>query len=178
VLNALRELLTSLSSGNNALKPVLAMFARGIARWLRGFERLDVFVNELTDAGLTTDELDQLFPTLRVHVYHDTGERVTGADSQRHPVLRAQSSFGLYSYHEGNLEGWQTSIQGAQRIADNLYLLAVPNNGTSKVTVRVQSVEPGEERIPEDPINPNPIPQPGGCLMQLLKLLAGLFGRR
>lgn len=176
VLNALRELLSSLSGSNSELKPVLAAFCRGVAGWLRGAERLQSFVDVLADAGLTTDELDQLFPTLRIHVYHDTGERVKGADGLQHPVLRAQSSFGLYTYHEGSLEGWQTSIAGAQRIAENLYLLAVPNDGKTKITTRVQAVEPGDTRIPEDPIKPEPPEEPCGCLCQILRLFG--IGRK
>jgi hypothetical protein len=136
--------------------------------------RLGILIRVLSDVGLTDEESDQLFPTFRVHVYHDTGERITRNGIQR-PVLREQSAFGTYVYHEGTLEGWQTSIQGAQRIADNLYLLAVPNNGTAKITTIVQAVEDEKDRIPEDPIKPLPPPQPSGngcgCLGQLFKLL-------
>ena len=114
-------------------------------------QRLEILVNVLTEAGLTDDELDQVFPTFRVHVYHDTGERIE-EDGEKKPVLRAQSSFGLYMYHEGGLEGWQTSIQGAQRVSDNVYQMPVPKDGTAKIKVRVQAVEKGQDRIPEDPI--------------------------
>ena len=126
----------------------------------------------LADVGLTEEESDRLFPTFRLHVYHDTGERVTQNGTER-SVLREQSSFGTYVYHEGAIEGWQTSIQGAQRIADNLYLMAVPNNGTAKITTIVQAVEPGQDRIPEDPIKPLPPPsrEGCGCLGQLFKFL-------
>ena len=171
VLNALRELLSGLLGNSSALKPRLAAFGRGVAAWLRGAERLQSFVALLNDAGLTTEEYDQLFPTVRIHAYHDTGERVRGSDGVERPVLRAQTSFGHYLYHEGALDGWQTAIEGAQRIAENLYLLAVPNNGSAKVTVRVQGVEPGEERIPEDPIRPPGTGEPGGCLEMIFKLL-------
>jgi len=132
--------------------------------------RLQTLVSVLSDVGLMEEELDELFPTFRVHVYHDTGERVIRNGTQR-PVLRAQSSFGLYMYHEGTLEGWQTSIQGAQRIADNLYLLAVPNNGTAKIKTRIQAVQPGEQRIPEDPIKQTP----RGCLGILIAFFKKLF---
>jgi hypothetical protein len=74
-------------------------------------------------------------------------------------------------YHEGSLEGWQTSIQGAQRIADNLYLLPVPNNGSAKITTRVQAVEPGEQRLPEDPVVPPKDTGKPGCLGRICKLL-------
>jgi hypothetical protein len=181
ILNQLRELLSSASIGEVSLRVLTAEFSDMIARWLKGYERLDTFVGVLSDAGLTEEQTDQLFPTFRVHAYHDTGERVTGSDGNLHPVLRVQSSFGLYAYHEGGLDGWQTSLQGAQRIADNLYLLAVPNNGTARVTVRIQAVEPGQERIPEDPIKPipptpapTPTPTPGGCLNNLLAIFIAL----
>jgi hypothetical protein len=108
---------------------------------------------------------------MRIHVYHDTGERMTGSDGVSRPVLSVQPSFGLYVYHEEDLEGWQTSIEGAQRIADNLYLLAVPNHSTAKVKVKVQAVRPGEERIPEDPIKPIKKQERCGCLCQILRLL-------
>lgn len=171
VITALRELLSALSSAGPESKTPPAGFSQGAAAWLRGAERLQAFVDVLADVGLTTDELDQLFPTLRIHVYHDTGERVKGSDGGDHAVLRSQSSFGLYNYHEGNLEGWQTSMEGARRIADNLYLIAVPNDSTAKVNVRVQAVEPGEERIKEDPIVPVVQEEPCGCLCKILKLL-------
>jgi len=141
-------------------------------------QRLDILVTVLSDAGLTDDELDQVFPTFRVHVYHDTGERIKEEDGETRPVLRAQSSFGLYMYHEGPLEGWQTSIQGAQRISDNVYQMPVPKDGTAKIKVLVQAVDEGQDRIPEDPIRDKGFEgtQPRhedrkGCLLALWKLL-------
>jgi hypothetical protein len=175
ILEDLRARLAALPVINDETRGVITTFSRAFADWLKSKERLDVFVNVLSDVGLTNDDLDQLFPTFRVHVYHDTGERETGTDGISRPALRAQSSFGLYTYHEGALEGWQTSIQGARRIADNLYLLAVPNNGSSKVNVRIQAVEPGQERIPEDPIRPIEPEHRGGCWGLLLKLLRALL---
>jgi hypothetical protein len=114
-------------------------------------QRLEVLVNVLTEVGLSDDELDQVFPTFRVHVYHDTGERLK-ENGEEKPVLRAQSSFGLYMYHEGPVEGWQTSIQGATRISDNVYQMPVPKDGSAKIKVIVQAVDKGQDRIPEDPI--------------------------
>jgi Putative peptidoglycan binding domain len=151
ILDALRQSLSQASVGDANLPAGIATLSGEIANWLRGHERLDTFTNVLAGAGLTTEDLDQLFPTFRIHVYHDTGENVTGSDGNLHPVLSAQSSFGVYAYHEGSLEGWQTSIQGAERIANNWYLLPVPNNGTAKITVRTQAVAPGDRRIPDDP---------------------------
>jgi hypothetical protein len=126
-------------------------------------DRLQNLVRVLAEVGVTQEELDQLFPTFRVHVYHDTGERVARPDGTERPVLREQSSFGLYAYHEGTLDGWASSIQGAQRIEENLYLIPVPNDGSAKIKVTVQAVDQREDRIPEDPIKPKEYPKARGA---------------
>jgi hypothetical protein len=81
-------------------------------------------------------------------------------------------------YHEGGLEGWQTSIQGATRISDNIYQMPVKKDGTAKIKVLVQAVEKGQDRIPEDPIRDKGFGDTGpgpedrkGCLFALWKLL-------
>ena len=125
-------------------------------------ERLQILITVLNEVGLTEEELDQLFPTFRIHVYHDTGERVNRPDGTERPVLKEQSSFGIYAYHEGTLEGWASSIQGAQRIEENLYLVPVPNESTAQVTVKVQAVDDREDRLPEDPIQPKEYPKATG----------------
>jgi hypothetical protein len=86
-------------------------------------------------------------------------------------------------YHEGRIDGWQTNIQGATRVADNLYVVST-TNGTANINTRIQAFEPEEERIPEDPIKPfepeeptepvepvKPV-EPQGCL----DLILSLFG--
>ena len=104
-------------------------------------------------------------------------------DGTERPVLKEQSSFGIYAYHEGTLEGWASSIQGAQRIEENLYLISVPNEGTAKVTVKVQAIDGREDPLPEDPIKPKEYPKgtgtgPGyesrkGCWYAIWKLFGG-----
>ena len=139
-------------------------------------DRLQILIKVLADVGLTEEETDQLFPTFRIHVYHDTGERVTRSDGSERPVLREQSSFGMYAYHEGTLDGWASSIQGAQRIEENLYLIPVPNDSTAQIKITVQAVQEGEDRIPEDPIKPIEYPKSKdlhdrkGCLYHLFRL--------
>ncbi|HSE15980.1 MAG TPA: hypothetical protein VLB46_02945 [Pyrinomonadaceae bacterium] len=141
-------------------------------------QRLQRLRGVLSEVDFTEEELDLLFPTVRLHVYHDTGERVARNGTER-PVLKEQSCFGVYAYHEGVLEGWQTSLQGAQRIEDNLYLIKVPHDGSAKVKVSVQAVQEGEDRLPEDPIQPIEYPpakdkeweKRKGCLHALWKLL-------
>jgi hypothetical protein len=137
-------------------------------------------VRVLSEVGLTEEELDRLFPTFRIHAYHDTGERVK-RDGVVRPVLRQQSSFGIYAYHEGGLQGWASSLEGAQRIDENLYLIPVPNDGSAKIKVKVQAVQEGEDRLPEDPIKPIEYPlaedrwrwERKGCLHALWKLFGG-----
>lgn len=177
LIDALRRSLSSPPSAR--LKALVANFAHGVANWLKGAERLETLVEALSAANLTEDEVDQLFPTFRVHVYHDTGERVIGKDGKQHEVLRAQSSFGIYAYHEGSLEGWQTSIQGARRLTDRLYVLPVPNDGMAKIRTVIQAVEKNDQRIPDDPIRPRdddktPPPKGDGCL----SLIKNLFGKK
>ena len=175
-INSLGKALQPLSNVNNQLRNGVTAFVDGAAGWLVGTERLDALVDALVRNGVTEAEMDNIFPTFRIHVYHDTGERVVEG-GQTLPVLRAQSTFGVYAYHEGTLEGWQTSIKGAQRIADNLYLLAVPNNGTATITTLVQAVDNEQDRIPEDPIKPLPPPdKPPGC--GCLGRLFALFGKK
>jgi hypothetical protein len=173
VINDFIKSLAPFSTGNQKIKTTLALFSRDLAKLLGGSARLETLVSVLSDVGMTEEELDQVFPTFRIHVYHDTGFRETVADGTVRPVLQAQSSFGLYVYHEGSLQGWQTAIEGAQRIADNLYLISVPNEGSTKIKVVVQAVEEGDQRIPEDPIKPRDYGSgetKKGCLAALLKL--------
>jgi Putative peptidoglycan binding domain len=97
-------------------------------------------------------------PTYRVHVYHDTGKRTTLGGVSR-PILKPQSSFGYFAQHDGNLIGWAARLHGAIRIAENFYLLRVPNNGVAKVNTVIQAIENANEPIdPEDPIVPIPPP--------------------
>jgi len=117
-------------------------------------KRLNQLVPILTASGITAKELAQVFPTICVHVYYDTGKRVKGKGGKIVPLLKPMHPFGIFAYHEGELEGWQTRILGAQRVGGNLYRVMVPNKSKVTVTVQVQAVGPGEARIPEDVIRP------------------------
>jgi hypothetical protein len=107
---------------------------------------------------LSTREGRQDVPTYRLHVYHDTGKRNTLGGVSR-PILKPQSSFGYFATHDGNLIGWAARLHGAIRIAENFYLLRVPNNGVATVNTVIQAIEdPNEPVDPEDPIVPMPPP--------------------
>jgi hypothetical protein len=104
-------------------------------------------------------EIIKDMPTYRVHVYSDTGRRVTIGGKSR-PVLEPQSSFGYYVWHEGSLYGWETRLYGAEKIAENLYHVRVPNNGAVSVETTIQARESSSE---------TPLPEDGsvGCLIAL-----------
>jgi len=106
-------------------------------------------------------------PTYRVHVYHDTGERVT-ADGESRPVLKAQTSFGYFLSHSGAVAGWRHSLTAPpeaqlQEVAPNVYKIVVPNNGTMKVTTSIQAIEAG------------PIGLIGGCLAFPLNIILAIL---
>lgn len=107
--------------------------------------------------GALQEQLDNYLPTYRIHCYYDTGVRETN-DGKTYAILGLQSGFGYYAIHEGDLEGWSHRLNGAIRIAENFYVLRVPNNGTAKITTTIQAVEPGEIVEPEPPIVPWPEP--------------------
>jgi hypothetical protein len=116
-------------------------------------------------------------PTYRVHVYHDTGNRTTVRGVSR-PILEPQSSFGFFATHDGNLIGWAARLHGAIRIAENFYLLRVPNNGVATVNTVIQAIEnPNEPVDPEDPIVPIPPPvTESGAVVGAERFFIGYFG--
>lgn len=137
-------------------------------------QRLALMLDALREVRATPDDLDQLFPTYRVHVYYDTGETWT-VDGATYPLLGLHPSFGFYAYHEGPLLGFNTQLRGAIRLAENFYLLRVPNNGSAKITTILHGISPGEENQmePEEPIQAWPKPGEGniGCLARLLAMV-------
>jgi hypothetical protein len=101
-------------------------------------------INILSEAGLTTEDLDQLFPTMRVHVYHDTGERIKDNAGIEQIIWREQSSFGSYAQHEGVLEGWQTSIEGAEQLDEEgeRFMVRVNDDSRVRIAIRIEALEP------------------------------------
>jgi hypothetical protein len=95
------------------------------------------------DGAVSAARLDQVLPTYRVHVYHDTGHLLT-INGTRRPVLSHQTSFGYYVTHEGEIEGWQHQIDGPGlvELAPNWYKIPVANNGTTTVTTTIEAIEP------------------------------------
>jgi hypothetical protein len=106
-------------------------------------ERGELLRTAAADGLLNSDQIDQLMPTYRVHVYHATGDSMT-VSGVKHPVLNVQSSFGYWVDHRGDIQGWRHRIEGANliRLAPNFYRIAVPNNGVAKVTTTIEALEP------------------------------------
>ena len=169
LLNALRKLLSSLGTGDKSVRSVLIWFLNEVRHWLVGAaERMGQLIGAIASAALTDEEMDQVFPAFRVHVYYDTGQRWE-ENGKRYAILGLQPSFGHYLYHEDSLEGWQTSIKGAARVADNLYVVSA-TNGVAHIGTQIQAVEPGDERLKEDPI----VVGGTSCLAALKKALGPL----
>ncbi|MBK8814437.1 MAG: hypothetical protein IPN42_02530 [Methylococcaceae bacterium] len=118
-------------------------------------------------------QLDESLPTYRVHCYFDTGLRDL-VDGREYVILSLQSSFGYYALHEGDLNGWRHQLRGAIRIAENFYVLRVPNNGIAKITTSIQAVEQGETIEPEEPIQPWPQPVKTTSCQAIVAWLEGL----
>ncbi|MBN1978226.1 MAG: hypothetical protein JW918_12590 [Anaerolineae bacterium] len=149
-------------------------------------ERITDYINSFQfnqEKGITPatlqQQLDSSLPTYRVHCYHDTGKReVIGG--KEYVILGLQSAFGYYAIHEGELVGWSHHLRGAIRLAENFYVLRVPNNGATKIATTIQAVQPGEPVEPEEPILPRwPQPEePDGCdlLRRIIRFLKRLIG--
>lgn len=120
----------------------------------------------------TLEDLLASTPTYRVHVYHDTGERVD-INGVTYPVLDEQSPFGYFLEHDGPLVGWRHSITAppeAQltQIAPDFYRIAVPNGGSVKIVTEIEAKEKddrpgrGDETL-------------SGCIIKLFQLLIAIF---
>jgi len=96
----------------------------------------------LARAGSVEPGLDKTMPTYRVHVYYDTGKKITTGGVSR-PILHRQASFGYYVTHSGPMIGWRYALEGAEEIAPNWYKIAIPNDGKATVTTTIEAVEPG-----------------------------------
>jgi len=117
------------------------------------------------------EDIAAFYPTYIVHVYHDTGNKMTLEDGRQVPILRPQTAFGHFVSHEGNLVGWETRLYGAEKIADNFYRLRVPNHGARYVETAIQARESANETpLPSDDVT--------GCYRLIAWLeTKGLLGR-
>lgn len=118
------------------------------------------------------EDIAAVYPTYIVHAYHDTGKKLKLRNGSLVPILRPQTAFGYFALHEGNLVGWETRLNGAERIADHFYHLGVPNNGSKYIEIAIQARESDSE-APLPPEKSAPPTTGGGCLAAIMKLLSG-----
>jgi hypothetical protein len=94
------------------------------------------------DAGkLTYDQVAQIMPTYKVYVWYDSGSTAGSAK-----VLTPMPAFGYLVAHDGELTGWEHTIEGRggailSRIAPNFYRVGVPHNGSVKVDTTISTVD-------------------------------------
>jgi hypothetical protein len=101
----------------------------------------------LATGKLQLEQVEDLAPTYRVHVYHDTGDKIV-VDGVSYPILAVQSAFGMYPDHAGPFKGWEHRLEfpaGAvqDEITPSFFRVHVPNNGKIHATVRIDAVEKG-----------------------------------
>jgi len=82
-------------------------------------------------------------PLMIVHVWHTTGQTVTGTDGISRAELAPQTSFGFYVSHDGPLFGWSNTLSaaGLEQVGPNFYRIRVPNDGTVTVGTRSEALE-------------------------------------
>lgn len=81
-------------------------------------------------------------PTIRYHVFHDTGLDVT-REGRTLRVVRPGTAFGFHVDHEGDLDGWRDEIQGATPLSHRFYRIEIPEESTVKINTVVEAVESG-----------------------------------
>jgi hypothetical protein len=90
------------------------------------------------------EQLQGMWPTYEVHVYHDTG-RKTQVGGTTVNVLEPQVPFGYLVEHSGTLDGWKHKLAGVgvvlEEISPNFYHVKVPDNGAIKVHTSIEAVE-------------------------------------
>jgi len=97
------------------------------------------------------EDIAAFVPTYAVHCYIDTGKKMTLKDGRNVPILRPQTAFGYFVLHEGDLYGWETRLYGAEKLAEDFYVIRVPNNGSAYVETAIQARESANDpSLPSD----------------------------
>jgi hypothetical protein len=91
---------------------------------------------------LSFDDVQAIMPTYIAYVWHDTGKRLgTGPSATK--VLEPQPSFGMFTWHDGNVNGWRYGFEGQNitQIAPNFYKISVPEGTSVRVTTLVTACQ-------------------------------------
>lgn len=117
---------------------------------VKDLRRLPPANNPLLLPTLTGDQaLGLAWPSYRVYVYYDTGERQIVGGAER-ALLAPMVPFGYYLRHAGTFFGFQHELAGAgvrlEALGDDWYRVRVPNEGS----VVVETFISAEERARRD----------------------------
>ena len=113
---------------------------------------------------------------MAVHCYIDTGKKLELADKSKVPILRPQTAFGYFVQHDAGLVGWETRIYDAEKLAEDLYVIRVPNNGSAYVDTAIQARENDNDApLPPDGTVKPPPDKCKGCLAALICFLKNCF---
>jgi hypothetical protein len=87
---------------------------------------------------LSFDDVQAIMPTYVAYVWHDTGKK-----SGSMKLLEPQPSFGMFTWHDGGLNGWRHGFEGKDitQIAPNFYKVSVPENSSVRVSVVVTACQ-------------------------------------
>jgi hypothetical protein len=123
------------------------------------------------------EEIVGFVPSYTVHCYIDTGKKLELANKSKVAILQPQTAFGYFVQHDGDLHGWETRLYGAEKLAEDFYVVRVPNNGSVMVDTAIQAREtPSEAPLPPDG-DVKPPDKCKGCLAAILCFLKKLFGK-
>jgi hypothetical protein len=103
-------------------------------------------------AGVDPAIIAKLLPQTRVHVYYPTGQRIPRSSGGWGDVYALAPSFGVVGLAPST-EGWRSILQGAARVAVNLYSVAIPKTlRRARITNLVQGLHVGEKPLKEPPL--------------------------
>jgi hypothetical protein len=91
---------------------------------------------------ISFDEVQAIMPTYIAYVWHDTGKKIgTGPGAMK--LLEPQASFGMFTWHDGNINGWRAGFEGQNitQIAPNFYKISVPEGSAVRVSTLVTACQ-------------------------------------
>lgn len=104
-----------------------------MTRWLKG-------------EGDSTEQMFQSLPTVRYHVYYDTGKTLTKGGTT-YSILHALTPFGYHVLHDGSPAIWSAGFnmdgEVVTEIAPNYYRLSVPKNGVAVINTTIKAAPIG-----------------------------------
>ena len=87
---------------------------------------------------LSFDDVQAIMPTYIAYVWHDTGKKFSAMK-----LLEPQASFGMFTWHDGNINGWRAGFEGQNitQIAPNFYKISVPEGSAVRVSALVTACQ-------------------------------------